>query len=154
MLMWIASVVAAVLIALIAMAIWSHLANGPPAFTGQLRPCPSAPNCVCSEHVASADPRHVIEPLNIARDGEASWPALIDALRAHGGTIVSNERGYLHATFTTPLWRFVDDFEARLADAQIHLRSASRVGYFDFGANRRRVMAISRTLGSAKEQKQ
>ncbi|RME32632.1 MAG: DUF1499 domain-containing protein, partial [Gammaproteobacteria bacterium] len=56
------------------------------------------------------------------------------------GRILRDEGDYLHAIFTTPLFRFTDDLECRL-DRQaglIHLRSASRVGHWDLGANRRR----------------
>jgi uncharacterized protein (DUF1499 family) len=58
--------------------------------------------------------------------------------------IVEEGPGYLHATFTSPLFRFVDDLELR-ADAEagvVHVRSASRAGYYDFGANARRVEAL------------
>jgi uncharacterized protein (DUF1499 family) len=152
--MWIGAGVAAVFVVLAAMAIVSHLTDGPPAFSGELRPCGSAPNCVCSEFDAAGDPEHVIEPLNIEGDSKAFWQSLVEAVQVLGGTIVSNERGYLHATFTTPLLRFKDDFEARVDGTRIQLRSASRVGYSDFGANRRRVMAIERAMSSAKEQRQ
>lgn len=51
---------------------------------------------------------------------------------------------YLRARFATPVLRFTDDFEL-LLDRQarvVHVRSASRVGFTDFGVNRRRVEAI------------
>ena len=51
------------------------------------------------------------------------------------------ENNYLHATFTSFLFRFVDDVEFSFDDERkiIDVRSASRMGYFDLGANRRRV---------------
>ena len=51
---------------------------------------------------------------------------------------------YLHVEFTSAIFRFVDDVEF-LFDAgsgTIHMRSASRAGYSDFGVNRRRMEAI------------
>jgi len=56
-------------------------------------------------------------------------------------TIVTEEGGYLHAEVRSFLFRFVDDVEFTLdADNRvIHVRSASRTGYSDFGVNRRRV---------------
>jgi uncharacterized protein (DUF1499 family) len=57
-----------------------------------------------------------------------------------GGKIITDDGGYLHATFTSRIFRFVDDLELRLdgENGIIHLRSASRTGYSDFGVNRKR----------------
>ena len=51
------------------------------------------------------------------------------------------EERYIHTEFTSAFFRFVDDVEFLLDDGTrtIHVRSASRVGYSDFGVNRRRV---------------
>ncbi len=53
------------------------------------------------------------------------------------------ERGddYLRVEFTSALWRYVDDVEFHLPDGthEIRMRSASRVGYSDLGANRDRL---------------
>ena len=51
--------------------------------------------------------------------------------------IVTAEERYIHAEFTSAFFRFVDD-----GTRTIHVRSASRVGYSDFGVNRRRVEEI------------
>jgi uncharacterized protein (DUF1499 family) len=55
--------------------------------------------------------------------------------------IVTRRDNYLHAEFVTRLLRFVDDVEFFVDDAAgvIHFRSASRLGYSDFGVNRRRM---------------
>lgn len=49
------------------------------------------------------------------------------------------------AIFTSKFFGFVDDLECRIDQANhtIHLRSASRVGHSDFGANRKRVALIT-----------
>lgn len=59
-------------------------------------------------------------------------------------TITSEEGGYLRAEVRSFLFRFVDDIEFLLdTDSNIiHIRSASRTGYRDFGVNRRRVERI------------
>jgi uncharacterized protein (DUF1499 family) len=46
------------------------------------------------------------------------------------------------------VFRFVDDFMLHLtpSDGIIHIRSASRTGYSDFGVNRRRVESIKKKL--------
>jgi len=58
-----------------------------------------------------------------------------------GGKIQEEHDGYLWATFTSRVFRFVDDVEFRMvpSDGIIHVRSGSRVGYSDLGVNRKRV---------------
>ena len=60
--------------------------------------------------------------------------------------IVTAESKYVHATFHSALFRFVDDVEFSFDDQEkiIHVRSASRMGYSDLGVNRRRVEEIRR----------
>ena len=61
-----------------------------------------------------------------------------------GATLIEEGQGYLRFEFSTPVMRYVDDVEFLLDDAAgaIHVRSASRVGYSDMGANRERVETI------------
>jgi uncharacterized protein (DUF1499 family) len=51
---------------------------------------------------------------------------------------------YLHVEFTSFVFQFVDDVEFLADDAVkiLHVRSASRVGHSDFGANWRRIETI------------
>ena len=112
---------------------------------GRLRPCPPRPNCVCSE-AGTVDSGQRIEPLQLrGREPVEAWDALQRAVAAAGGEAIARESGYLAATFRTPLLGFVDDLEARLdVDAGvIHLRSASRVGHSDLGANRARAERVA-----------
>ncbi len=108
---------------------------------GHLLPCPASPNCVNSEDNGGAS----IPPLVIQGSPSQAWAAAREAVRQGGGAIVVEEPGYLRATFTTPLLRFIDDLELRLDEQQgvIHIRSASRVGRSDFGANKKRVKQIT-----------
>jgi uncharacterized protein (DUF1499 family) len=54
------------------------------------------------------------------------------------------ERNYIHAEFVSAIFRFVDDVEFLFDDHQkvIQVKSASRVGYYDLGVNRRRIEKI------------
>ncbi len=65
-----------------------------------------------------------------------------------GMQIVVEEPTYIHAEFTSALFRFVDDVEFLFAEPEkvIHVRSASRAGYYDFGANRTRIGRIRHLL--------
>jgi len=105
----------------------------------KLDPCPATPNCVCSEYPQDS---HAVPPFRFDGDAERAWAALRSAVDGlPRTTIVSSEADYLQAETKTALLRFVDDLEFRLdRDAGvIHVRSASRVGYSDLGANGKRI---------------
>ncbi len=112
---------------------------------GHLAECPSAPHCVCSEYPGE----RFVQPLAIAGDAGQAWQRAVAAVGAIGGTVVEQRDDYLHATFTTRLLRFVDDLELRLDSGAgvIHVRSASRIGYYDFNVNRNRVERLRQTVG-------
>jgi uncharacterized protein (DUF1499 family) len=81
-----------------------------------------------------------------ARDAQNEIRKVIEAMPR--AKIVRDEPGYLHAEFTSKIFRFVDDVEFVIDDEarRIDFRSASRVGSYDFGANRKRMEDISRRL--------
>ena len=108
---------------------------------GKLSPCPRRPNCISSED--DAGPSR-IEPLTFTGTPEAAWVCLKRAIQGNGGTIEREGSDYIWAIFKTRLFRFVDDIEFRMdvKNEVIHVRSASRVGYSDFGVNRRRVETL------------
>lgn len=125
----------------------SRSGNAPGLLEGQLSPCPDKPNCVCSEQLK--EDAHYVEPLFITdRNVAASMQSLREIIVAQGGTIETETPTYIAATFTSSLFGFVDDVEIR-ADttaAVIHLRSASRVGTSDLGANRKRVNLLKQVF--------
>lgn len=104
----------------------------------RLRSCPSSPNCVCSEFSGLASS---IPPLTYTVEHNIAWDNAVAVVLSMGGRIITSDEKYLHATFTSRIFRFVDDFELRLdkENKVIHLRSASRTGYSDLGVNRKRV---------------
>ena len=108
---------------------------------GQLRPCPATPNCVCSEQQVEGA---FVEPLVYATTADVAWRKIKYAIVETGGVVLTEQDGYLHAVYETPVMRFVDDVELRLDENNqvIHVRSASRVGNSDLGANRKRVARI------------
>ncbi len=115
----------------------------------KLAACPNSPNCVSSQ---AADEGHFIAPFKITGNVEQAWVALKNALISQSRTVITNETGdTLHAQATSLVFRFVDDIDAILdADAKIiHIRSASRIGYGDFGVNRKRVEALRSQLRQA-----
>ena len=116
-----------------------------------VRPCPDRPNCVCSRDDAPA--RNQVGPLAFSGDPAAAFAKLRDIVASLPRTTIVSETGdRLHAVCRTRLG-FADDLEARL-DAQagvVHVRSASRVGYHDFGVNRKRVETLRRRLAENAE---
>lgn len=114
----------------------------------QLAPCENRPNCVCSRDNGSA--RHYVEPFAVPGDPAAAFGQLKNLLASMPRiALVTATDDYLHAVCRTRLG-FADDLECRLCrtDAVIHVRSASRLGYYDFGVNRARVEALRRQLRS------
>jgi len=109
---------------------------------GRLAPCPDSPNCVSSQ---SNDPDHYIEPLRFSGTPEEALSRLRKVVGSmKRARIVESGSTFLHAEFRSLIFRFVDDVEfyIELEGSLIHVRSASRVGYSDLGANRRRVERI------------
>ena len=143
--------VAAGLAAVLVLAGRSLLAK-PPARSGapggRLAPCPKRPNCVSSQ---ADDAGHRVEPFAAPEGAQRRLDRLAALIEATPRARVV-ERGdtYLRAEYTSRLFRFVDDLELAADEAAgvVHVRSASRVGRSDLGANRRRVEALRETAGS------
>lgn len=108
--------------------------------TNSLQPCPSSPNCVSSQ--APGD--HFIAPLTISGDPAVAFALLRDILGQRRDTsVIAADDRLIQVEFTSTLG-FVDDalFVLDPENRVIHIRSASRSGYWDFGKNRRRVEEI------------
>ena len=62
----------------------------------------------------------------------------------HDAKIITQKDLYWHVEFTTRIFRYIDDVEFYFdaSSSLVHVRSASRRGYWDLGVNRRRVEAI------------
>jgi len=116
----------------------------------ELSPCPNRPNCVSSVEPEGSSRR--VEPFEIDASPETIPDALAEAVGGMpGARIVTNQDGYLHAEFTSRVFGFVDDLELLLDETTglVHVRSASRAGHSDLGANRRRVEALRARLARA-----
>ena len=108
----------------------------------KLKPCPDSPNCVSSQSRSDSQRINPLPYKTAPRHALARIKNLISAMP--GAKLVREEENYLHFEFTTRIMKFVDDVEIALdkTEKQIHLRSASRVGYWDLGTNRRRLEKI------------
>jgi uncharacterized protein (DUF1499 family) len=115
-----------------------------------LRGCPKSPNCISSE---AKDTQHAIEPFHLKGDPKVSWPIIRGEIASiHKWRIVMATGSYIHVECKSRIFRFVDDLELSLNSSNgiISIRSASRTGYSDFGANRRRVELLRSVLKTKK----
>ena len=106
---------------------------------GKLAPCSGKPNCVNSED--GTPDKFKTSPLTVN-----SLDDVIAAILSSGGKITSSREDYVSAEFTSGIFKFVDDVEARLGQDRVQIRSASRVGYSDRGVNRARIEDIRAAL--------
>lgn len=117
---------------------------------GKLLKCPrNSRNCVCSE---TDEPSRLVAPFQLAVAPDMATRRIAEVIRALPRTnVVTVKDEYLHAEFTSRIFRFVDDLEIRIDPAarKAHVRSASRVGQGDLGVNRRRVEDLRQRLAQA-----
>jgi uncharacterized protein (DUF1499 family) len=112
---------------------------------GRLAPCRPSPNCVSSD---AADAKHSVAGFQPALRMAEAWTQLREVVGTLPRTeIISETTDYLHVECRSAVFGFIDDLElhARPAQNLIAVRSAARLGYTDFGVNRRRVEDL-RTL--------
>ena len=105
-------------------------------YENKLAPCPNSPNCVSS---FATNAPHLVKP--IKADLEKIERTLASLNNAN---IVDRSDNYIRAEFKSRFMGYVDDVEFLYDELEniSHVRSASRVGYTDLGANRRRVEKI------------
>ena len=71
-------------------------------------------------------------------------------LEALGGRVTSKSDTLVQAEFRTPLFKFTDDMMIQFDNegGTFRIRSSSRVGKSDLGANRKRVEALRQLINS------
>lgn len=116
---------------------------------GKLSPPAMSPNSVSSQ--ADLFPEHpqrqaaLIAPMSYTGSKAAAIEKLLQILTATPGVmVITSQPDYVYAQASTQLMKFTDDLEFWFDPEKslIHLRSASRVGYSDFGTNRARMEDI------------
>ena len=106
-----------------------------------LLPCGDKPNCVSTQ-----DPRdeHNIEPFILTE--QANINAIEQAALELPGQNLLKRDDYLRIECTSKIMRFVDDLELRIDGNALLVRSESRIGYSDFGVNRKRAEQLRKQL--------
>jgi len=110
---------------------------------GRLAPCPDSPNCVSTQDSDASRRMEALPFLGTLRESRKRILGILQGMER--AEIVKATDTYIHVRFTSRVFRFVDDVEFRLDETArvVHFRSASRVGYYDFGVNRRRMGEIA-----------
>jgi uncharacterized protein (DUF1499 family) len=120
------------------------------AVDSDLPPCPSSPNCVSSR---DPDPARRVDPIPFRGTAEEAREGIETVVRSlPRAVVVDSSQSLVRAEFRSRLG-FVDDVEFRIDETAglVHIRSASRKGYWDLGVNRRRVEAIREAFGNVME---
>jgi uncharacterized protein (DUF1499 family) len=131
----------------------------PPAFVAilPLRASAAVPAVYPGNETANAQRQAYpdIVPLELAVPPAAAFVRALDTATAMGWEIVAADpvAGRIEATATTDWFGFRDDVVVRIAPtpagSRIDLRSVSRVGKSDLGANAKRIRAFLARLGHA-----
>jgi len=114
----------------------------------RLQPCPEAPNCVSS---TETDTQKMAAPFHLQVEATEAWATIVEIITARPRThIISVTDRYLHAECRSAIFGFIDDLELLLhPELQlVTIRSAARLGYYDFGVNRKRVEDLRLKLNS------
>lgn len=112
---------------------------------GKLTQCPSKPNCVNSQ---AGNSEHFIESINVNKTQLETKNLLLKVISDRKNTVLKEVRDdYIKVEFLSKIFGFTDDVEFYFPVINsnttiVHVRSASRVGYSDFGVNRKRIEAI------------
>lgn len=107
-----------------------------------MQPCGDKPNCVSTldnREKFKLVPYELTADVNIDQIESA-------ALQLPGAKTAFKEDKYLRIECTSRIMRFVDDLELRIDSGKLIVRSESRVGYSDFGVNRKRANQLRKLL--------
>jgi hypothetical protein len=109
-------------------------------------------------HIAATRPGHErpeLHALVIDRPQSEVQARVIEAMRRLEWDQIRQDGDLLRAVVVTPLWRFKDDVEVQLrpteVGVEVNVRSQSRVGRGDLGANTRHILDLYHQLETATE---
>ena len=108
---------------------------------GKFYPCPEKHICV-STQAPKNDKKHYIKPIPLEIPVNDALNKIMKIIKSmKGSKILENSKNYIQIQFTTTLLKFKDDVEFYLDEEErlIHFRSQSRMGGYDWNANRKRM---------------
>ncbi|MFC7062705.1 DUF1499 domain-containing protein [Halobacillus seohaensis] len=118
---------------------------------GQLAPCPKSPNCVST---STEDYDKSMEPLPLLRSLTKTKKTIRSLIhQMERCEIIEETDNYLYVIFKSKVMKFKDDVEFYLNEETglLHFRSSSRIGYSDFGVNRKRMEKFSESYNQIYE---
>ncbi|QBP42284.1 DUF1499 domain-containing protein [Paenisporosarcina antarctica] len=110
---------------------------------GQLKPVEDKPNSVSSQTDIK---RNYMEPIPYSGSHAQSQSKIkMIIINMKQMELVEEKANYLHYVETSKVFKFKDDVEFYFDDSKqvTHFRSKSRVGYSDFGVNKKRMQKIT-----------
>lgn len=116
----------------------------PPVFWFTKTPSDYPPANAATQQAAYPD----VRPLSLPLDSDAAFDAILALIADRGWEVLSDDRseGQVEAVATSPLFGFQDEVAIRVtpteSGTQIDMRSRSRIGQIDRGANARRIKAF------------
>ncbi|WP_434527694.1 DUF1499 domain-containing protein [Vibrio sp. K4] len=108
-------------------------------------PCGDKPNCVSTQDTRE---EYNLTPFTLTESTNIDAIEQV-ALELPGAKTAVKEGNYLRIECTSKIMRFVDDLELKIEGDQLIVRSESRVGYSDFGVNRKRAEQLRSLLANA-----
>lgn len=108
-------------------------------------PCGDKPNCVSTQDTRE---EYNLTPFTLTESTNIDAIEQV-ALELPGAKAAVKEDNYLRIECTSKIMRFVDDLELKIEGDQLIVRSESRVGYSDFGVNRKRAEQLRSLLANA-----
>lgn len=108
-------------------------------------PCADKPNCI-----STLDEREGFQIAPFTLKAHVTIEEIeAAALTLPGAKTVVRDNSYLRIECTSKIMKFVDDLELKIEGSQLIVRSESRVGYSDFGVNRKRSEQLRTQLTAA-----
>ena len=108
-------------------------------------PCGDKPNCVSTQDTRK---EYNLTPFTLTESTNIDSIEQV-ALELPGAKTAVKEDNNLRIECTSKIMRFVDDLELKIEGDQLIVRSESRVGYSDFGVNRKRAEQLRSLLANA-----
>lgn len=108
----------------------------------KLETCHGKTSCISSFEPKTS--KSYTPQIKIHGDEDKMIQTVLEYLKKTPGfKVTAFETDYIRATFTSFVFKFIDDIEFYFpGDNTLQIRSASRTGKFDFGKNRERIETI------------
>lgn len=105
-------------------------------------PCPTSPNCASST-TTQEDKR--VDPFTLTHTNQ--WEGFKSSVKSLPRvSVIKEDDNTLQTEFRTKLMRYVDDVIFQRNETRVDVRSSSRIGYSDLGANKKRIEEIRTKL--------